>query len=79
MSDLTVQHVSQTLTVKRGEPTALRIRVKEQRTVSVKATGLRGPQGERGDKGETGPMGPVGSFDDADLPDFSLIFENQFV
>lgn len=42
MSDLTVKRVSQTLTVKRGEPTALRIRVKEERTVSVKPSGLRG-------------------------------------
>lgn len=48
-------------------------------TVKVVSAGPRGPKGERGDKGDRGDIGPVGSFDDGNLPDFALIFENQLV
>lgn len=76
MNSVTVKRVTHHVSIKRGEPTAIRVVTRNNNTVSVKPTGLRGPQGERG---EQGPPGPIGNLDNLDLPDFTLIFENQLV
>lgn len=79
MSNLTVKRVQQTLTAKRGVPTVVRVSTKQNSTVTVKATGIRGPQGERGEQGPTGAVGPAGDPNKIDAPDFTLIFDNQLV
>lgn len=44
-------------------------------TIAINASGMRGPEGK------TGPQGPVGAAGsiDADLPDFTLIFDNKLI
>lgn len=66
MSSLTVRRVQQTLIVMRGAPSVLRVANKSSNTITVKPSGIRGPQGERGiqgaqgSRGEIGPAGPKG-------------------
>ncbi|MCI1143215.1 hypothetical protein MOP88_14340 [Sphingomonas sp. WKB10] len=43
-------------------------------TLTIKTAGIPGPRGEQG---IPGPQGPAVTFDD--LPDFTLIFDNQLV
>lgn len=76
MTDFTIKRVRQVVTLKRSAPTILRITNKESRKITIKPSGLRGPQGERG---EQGPPGPIGGLDNLDMPDFTLIFDNALV
>lgn len=47
-----------------------------EQTITLEASGPRGPTGPKGDKGDQGPAGNV---EDLDLPDFTLIFDNNLI
>ena len=79
MTDITIKRLSYTLNLKRSPSNTFNVSATSTQVLAIKSSGLRGPKGERGDKGDRGEIGPVGSFDDGNLPDFTLIFENQLV
>lgn len=66
---ITVETTRASITVKGTDEPTLSIRTRTG-SLTMQATGMRGPKGERG---EPGPPGPAAQ--DFDYPDFALIFQ----
>lgn len=63
----------QTITLKGSEVPGLTIVNAPAQTLKVTTSGSPGPRGLQG------PPGPIGSLDGLDVPDLTLIFENQLI
>lgn len=73
---ITLQNNTFTITLIGTNNPTLTVQSAAKQSMTLVASGQRGPQGERGLQG---PPGPVGNLENLDLPDFTLIFENQLV
>lgn len=71
-----LQQTQKRIVVQLGERPTAKVVTRTTQTVKITQQGSRGPKGERG---EQGPPGPIGTLENLDLPDFTLIFENQLV
>jgi len=61
----------------RGSLQKITVSTSPKNVVRLNSSGPRGPKGDQGDQGPIGPPGDPNS--EMDLPDFTLIFENQLV
>ena len=72
-----IKSVRQSLQLRGSSTPKLIVQSAPAQTVKLVSSGPRGPKGDKGDKGPPGPVGDMNG--ELDLPDFTLIFENQLV
>lgn len=70
---ITLKSYKQTITLKGSDEPRLTISNAPAQTVKVSTSGSPGPRGLQG------PPGPIGSIEGFELPDLTLLFENQLI
>lgn len=65
-----IKNYAQSIVLTGDDEPTVTIMTAPAQSITVTATGAPGP---------AGPPGPAGTLEDADLPDFTLIFENHLI